>query len=144
MKAFGYRDGNLSGRVAVVPTGVLTEEDRSGLSDFFSLSFGELEGPQARSYSFGEGFGGGGGNVGGGGGTPPGGNTPPASKIARVELEKSVKIAVDSMLKKMGEAAAACNYGVQVVFNRHFNTRELNNKRANDMVDHWEAHPEKW
>lgn len=68
----------------------------------------------------------------------------PHPKIARVELEKSVKIAVDSLLKKFGKAKAACNYGVQVVFNRHFNTRELNNKRANNMVDHWEAHPEKW
>lgn len=62
----------------------------------------------------------------------------------RQKITSSAERAAKAALTKFGLAKAACNFGVQTVFNEIFTSKELNNKNANFIVDHWNANPIKW
>lgn len=92
---------------------------------------------------------GGGGDINpGGGGTTSGGSGGTggqvSSKVKAETITKAAKNAVANVIKKYGAKVASCNRGVQSAFNEIYDTKELDNKRANDIVDYWEIHPEKW
>lgn len=80
-----------------------------------------------------------------GGSSTGGGNTHQASgKTTTSKISNAVEKAVKMTLDEYGLEKAACNIGVKVVFNEIYTSKELNNKRANDMIDHCDNNPLKW
>lgn len=89
-----------------------------------------------------------GGDVNPGGGTIPGGSGggsgETSNKVQAKTITNAAKKAVADVISKYGTKVASCNRGVQNAFNEIYDTHELDNKRANDIVEYWEKHPEKW
>lgn len=83
------------------------------------------------------------GGGGHGGGTPPR-DSEKTSKVDTATINSAVKKAVAKILEDYDEVSAHCNHGVQNAFNEIYSTHELDNKRANDIVEYWEKHPDKW
>ena len=85
--------------------------------------------------------GGSGGGTGGGsgsGGTGGGGTTgQTSSKATATKITTATEKAAKAALTKFGLSQPACNFGVQTLFNEIYTTKELDNKRANDIVDYW-------
>lgn len=79
------------------------------------------------------------GNGGGSGGDNWGHNQVGPQTITSVSTKT-----VQAMIDKYGTQQAVCNYGVQDAFNRLFPGRELNGKRANEIVQYWLDTPDKW
>ena len=98
----------------------------------------------------------GGGSTGGGWPTPGGGNNnsnqPSYNKISTTTIatKSTAVIATYSTAahraggKNDGTPLARCNFGVRDMFNGLFTGTELNNMRANDIVNYWAANPTKW
>ena len=65
------------------------------------------------------------------------------------EIKKAANIAVNYVIQTYdninnGKQLAYCNIGVAKAFETIFNTTELNNMRANDMVKYWNNNPQHW
>lgn len=62
------------------------------------------------------------------------------------DITQAASDAVDKVLKDHNNdrKTAHCNEGVRNAFYNLFQSKELYNMRANDMVKYWKNHPEKW
>lgn len=65
------------------------------------------------------------------------------------EIKKAANTAVNYVIQTYdninnGKQLAYCNIGVAKAFEAIFNTTELNNMRANDMVKYWNNNPQHW
>ena len=86
---------------------------------------------------------------GGGGGSNSGetNNNPPeeaSSKKTPEEIKSAVKQAVKNVIAKHGVRNMSCNFGIQEVLNILYGNTELNGKNANEIVKHWQSHPNSW
>lgn len=75
---------------------------------------------------------------------PPGGGGWGSSQVGPQTITSASAKTVQAMIDKYGTQQAVCNYGVQDAFNRLFPGRELNGKRANEIVQYWLDTPDKW
>lgn len=123
----GQPDSLLDGSATVTPGG----GDTSG----GDMGGGDIEGgdvnPDGDSH------------FGGGGGTPTQ-DSPKTNKVDTATIKSAVKKAVAKVLEDYDSTTPHCNHGVQNAFNEIFDTHELDNKRANDIVEYWKKHPDKW
>ena len=60
------------------------------------------------------------------------------------EIKTAAKTVVQKLIESEGKNKAVCNYGVRDMFNSLYSTNELNNMKANEMVQYWRNHPENW
>lgn len=109
-----------------------------------------------RHYCFGECEITGGDNTGGGNGSGTGnsGNTgngdtkepstQASGKATAAKITAATEKAAKTALTKFGLSTPVCNFGVKTAFNEIYSSKELDNKRANDMVDYWENNSSKW
>ena len=95
----------------------------------------------------------GGSNIGGGnssGGSTGGGNNGEGDEssinhqISAEKITTATENAVKMLLEKYGLSTPVCNIGVQIVFYELYSSADLNNMRANDMIDYWSQNPSKW
>lgn len=66
------------------------------------------------------------------------------NQTTATKITIAAKNAVQMTLDKFGIATPVCNIGVQTVFYELYSSADLNNMRANDMIDYWSQNPSKW
>ena len=64
--------------------------------------------------------------------------------IPEARLKFEVKEAIKFGIENYGEDMACCNISVRTIFKGLYNSNELDNMRANDMVEHWRRTPAHW
>ena len=65
-------------------------------------------------------------------------------QISAEKITTATENAVKMLLEKYGLSTPVCNIGVQTVFYELYSSADLNNMRANDMIDYWSQNPSKW
>jgi hypothetical protein len=61
------------------------------------------------------------------------------------DIQRAAKVAVQEVTKRFGKSEPFCNWGVKLAFMELANnSTELEDKRANAMIEYWQNNPERW